>query len=109
MIKVQQQDGNNDCGLFICAFMETLTLGLDPSQFKFDQASLRLIFKQILEGGEFKSFDGILVPVEPVITIVPIEWGYKWDDKFENLYGQYKSNRSKNDESILYYFVIFFL
>ena len=36
MIKVQQQDGNNDCGLFICAFMETLTLGLDPSQFKFD-------------------------------------------------------------------------
>ncbi len=41
MVKVQQQEGINDGGLFVCAFKETLTLGLDPSQYTFDQSLLR--------------------------------------------------------------------
>ena len=97
MVKVQQQEGINDCGLFVCAFMETLTLGLDPSQFTFDQSLLRLKFRQILEDGEFQSFDGIHVPVDPIATIVPVEWGFKWNDKFDELYSQFKSNVSNKD------------
>ena len=52
MVKVHQQEGINGCGLFVCAFMETLTLGLDPSQYTFDQRSLRLKFRQFLEDGQ---------------------------------------------------------
>ncbi len=49
LVKVQQQEWIYDCGLFFCVFMELLTLGLDSSQYTFDQSLLRLKFRQILE------------------------------------------------------------
>ncbi len=70
---------------FLCAFLETLTLGLDSSQYTFDQSIPRLKFRQILEDGRFQSFYGIHTPVDPVTTFVPVEWGYKRNDKFVGL------------------------
>jgi Ulp1 family protease len=52
MVKVQQQEGINDCGLFACAYISLLSNGLDPSQHTFDQRLLRLTFRRFLEGDD---------------------------------------------------------
>ena len=44
MVQVQQQVGSHDCGLFACASVELLSYHQDPSQFSFNQASVRPTF-----------------------------------------------------------------
>ena len=58
---------------------------------------LRLKFRQILEDGKFQSYDGIHAPVDPITTVVPVEWGFKWNDKPDELYSEFKSNVSNKD------------
>ena len=48
MVKVQQLEGVNDCGLFACAYITLLASGLDPSQYTFDQGSLRFAFRNFM-------------------------------------------------------------
>ena len=80
MLKVQQQVGVNDCGLFVFVYITLLSSGLDPSQYTFDQGSLRFAFRNFLLAlrWHFNS------------TTISIDWGYKWVDKFANLIAQYK-------------------
>ena len=58
MVKVQQQEGVNDCGLFACAYITLLASGLDPSQYTFDQGSLRFAFRDFLLENKVQFLDG---------------------------------------------------
>ena len=102
MVKVQQQEGVNDCGLFACAYITLLASGLDPSQYTFNQGSLRYAFRNFLLENKVPFFDGTYTPRPVEITTISVDWGYKWADKFANLIEQYKETRSKENTNELY-------
>ena len=62
MLKVQQQVGVNDCSLFVFAYITLLASGLDPSQYTFDQGSLRFAFRP--EIGNRELFLTIKITIE---------------------------------------------
>jgi hypothetical protein len=95
MVKVQQQEGVNDCGLFACAYITLLASGLDPSQYNFDQGSLRFAFRNLLLENKVQFFDGTYTSRPVEITTISVDWDYKLADKFANLIEQYKEKRSK--------------
>jgi hypothetical protein len=96
MIKVQQQEGVNDCGLFACAYISLLSNGQDPSQHTFDQRLLRLSFRRFLEGDDIPYFCPINAKSQIEITTVEIDWGFKYEEKYADLIEQYRKNLSKD-------------
>jgi hypothetical protein len=95
MVKVQQQQGVNDCGLFACAYITLLSNGLDPSQYTFDQVTLRCSFRKFLADDTIQNFGGVQTQCLSEMTEITIDWGYKWEDKFADLIVQFKENRNK--------------
>ena len=59
MMKVQQQEGENDCGLFAIAFATALANGVQPGHCVFKQSEMR---KHLLRSLE-----------EKVLAILPLE------------------------------------
>ena len=102
MVKVQQPEGVNDCGLFACAYITLLASGLDPSQYTFNQGSLRFAFRNFLLENKVQFFDGTYTPRLVEITTISVDWGYKWADKFTNLIEQYKEKRNKENTNESY-------
>ena len=74
----------NDCGLFVCAYITLLSNGLDPSQYRFDQVTLRSSFLKFLADDTIQRLTEI--------SKITIDWGYKWEDKFADLIVQFKEN-----------------
>jgi hypothetical protein len=101
MVKVQQQQGVNDCGLFACAYIDLLSNGLDPSQYTFDQISLRSSFRKFLDEDAFQQFTNIYNPCLVEFNEIEIDWGYKWEERFADLMEQFKANRNKKTESYI--------
>lgn len=54
--KVQRQVGGSDCGLFSLAFATDLCHGIDPTNQKYHQESLRQHYVDCLENGEMSPF-----------------------------------------------------
>ena len=86
----------------VCACMELLTLGLDPSQYTFDQGSFRFAFRNFLLENKVQFLDGTYTPRPVEITNISVDWGYKWPDKFANLIEQYKEKCSKENTNESY-------
>ena len=107
MLKVQQQIGVNDCGLFVFAYITLLSSGLDPSQYTFDQGSLRFAFRNFLLENKVKFLDGTYIPRPVEITTISVDWGYKWADKFANLIEKYKEKCSKENTNESYIIIKF--
>jgi hypothetical protein len=55
-VKVQQQSGGNDCGLFAIAFATSLCHGEDPSQVFYDQKSMRQHLWQCINHEKISDF-----------------------------------------------------
>ena len=56
VIRVQQQQGCTDCGLFTIAFAVDLAMGCTPSTIKYRQAEMRSHLKKCLKEGTFTQF-----------------------------------------------------
>jgi hypothetical protein len=97
MVKVQQQQGVNDCGLFACAYITLLSNGLDPSQYTFDQVSLRSSFRKFLADDAMQNFDGVHTQCLSEMTEITVDWGYKWEEKFADLIVQFKEYSQQKD------------
>ena len=54
--KVQRQVGGSDCGLFLLAFATDLCHGIDPTNQKYNQGSIRQHYVNCLENGAMPPF-----------------------------------------------------
>ena len=75
-----------------------LASGLDPSQYTFDQGSLRFAFRNFLLENKVQFFDGTYTPWPVETTAVSVAWS----DKFADLIEQYKKNCSKENKNESY-------
>jgi hypothetical protein len=55
---VQEQNGSNDCGLFVCGFLTCLAFEIKPKNYIFDQSSMRKHFIDCIRSQEVSLFPG---------------------------------------------------
>ena len=56
VVRVQQQQGTSDCGVYAVAYAVDIALGLDPVQVKYDQKLMRGHLRRCLSTGQFDRF-----------------------------------------------------
>ena len=97
MVQVQQHVGCHDCGLFACVFVELLSYHHDPSQFSFDQASLRETYGKFLINDSFDGFKSLKNIQSQTSAPVYLNWGFKAGEK-SAAYGKRMAAQNQNDE-----------
>ena len=65
VVRVQQQQGSTDCGLFAIAYAVHLAFNQDPTRAKFSQSAMRIHFVQCLKQQKMESF-----PIEKTLARV---------------------------------------
>ena len=56
VVRVQQQQGTVDCGLFAVAYAVSFANGKDPAKVKFDQPSMRAFFAECIKKRHLDEF-----------------------------------------------------
>jgi Ulp1 family protease len=94
MVKVQQQTGESDCGIFVAAFIELLSKEKCPSQYLFDQPTIRNEFQEFLTNEyNFNNFTAHHVPTETEFTNITCNWGFLYAEKFTQLLQKNELNK----------------
>ena len=65
VVRVQQQQGSTDCGLFAIAYAVHLAFNQDPARAKFSQSAMRIHFVQCLKQQKMEPF-----PIEKTLAHV---------------------------------------
>ena len=97
MVKVQQQNGIDDCGAFACAIAYLLCQRKDPSQYNFNQKLMRAEFDKVYNEAAapfFQSFNYNACAVD--ITNINLNWGFKCVDKQAQQMESGRNRRANN-------------
>ena len=68
-------------------YNQSYSQSIDPSQYTFDQVTLRSSFRKFLADDTIQRLTEI--------SEIKIDWSYKWEEKFADLIVQFKENRHK--------------